>query len=251
MELDQRLAALEQKVEASFALDARLKAIEDSIRKMNPKSSVRDWIQTLSPFVIAITVFVIGFIFKDSVVQALEREKLDLSYVTNVRQLIQDLDKAEDQSSADSNAIALAMFGKFSIVPLVDRLHLGDGVTHLAAERGLRVTGTANPVAACSAFTKILRDSAHQYAWQTHTAVVRLMGVSDCVPSLPVLEAYLAELEALQDEAQIVKFSKRYSDGEAFDGESIDSIIVDLRGAIAILNLSRDRTDRGEEPWWK
>jgi len=250
MDPEQRLAALEQKVDSWLALDARLKSMEDSIKKMSPKSSVRDWIQTLSPFVIAITVFAIGFVFKDSVVQALEREKLDLSYVGSVRDLIKNLDEAKDQSSADSNAIALAMYGKFSLVPLIDRLH-GDDNAQLAAERGLRIVGSADPASACAAFTKVLADPAHQFMWQTHKAVVRLMGVSDCVPGIPVLDTYLAELGTLGDPVLLEKFAKRYSNGDAFDGENVDPFKQDVLAASEILKASRDRADRGEKAWWK
>jgi hypothetical protein len=250
MDSDLRLAELEQKVETWQMLDARLKAIEDSLKKMSPKSSVRDWIQTLSPFAIAITVFAIGFVFKDSVVQALEREKVDLSYVGNVRDLIKNFDTSQDQSSADSNAIALAMYGKFSLVPLIERLQGGD-VAQLAAERGLRIVGSIDPAAACSAFTKILLDPARQYPWQTHNAVVRLMGASDCVPGIPVLDAYLADMGALANPAKLQKFARRYSNSTAFDAENVDPFRQEVRDASSILNVSRDRADHGEKAWWK
>jgi len=250
MDPDQRLAALEQKVDSWFALDARLKSIEDSIKKMSPKSSLRDWISTLSPFIVAVTIFAVGFVLKDSVVQALEREKLDLSYVGSVRDLIKNLDEAKDQSALDSNAIALAMYGKFSLVPLIDRLNRGD-VAQLAAERGLRIVGSADPAAACAAFTRILLDPARQYLWQTQDAVVRLMGASDCVPGIPVLDGYLAELEKLSDPASIKTFAQRYSNSAAFDKENVGPLMQDVRDASAILKVSRDRAGQGEKAWWK
>ena len=250
MAMEQRIAVLEQKVDSWLALDARLKAIEDSIKKLGPKSSVRDWISTLSPFIVAVTVFAIGYIYKDSVVQALEREKLDLSYVVSMRDLIKSLDEAKDQSSAYSNAVALAMFGRFSLVPLIDRLH-GDDNSQLAAERGLRIVGSADPASACAAFTNVLLDPARQYMWQTHKAVVRLMGASDCVPGIPVLESYLAELGTLGDPELLKKFVKRYSNDDAFDGENVEPFKQDVLAALEILKASRDRADRGEKAWWK
>jgi len=250
MDPDQRLSALEQKVEAWQMLDARLKSIEDSIRKMSPKSSLREWIQTFSPLVTAIAVFAIGFIFKDSVVQALEREKLDLSYVSNVRDLIKGFDTAQEQSSADSNAVALAMYGRFSLVPLIERLQGGD-VAQLAAERGLRIVGSGDPAAACSAFTRILLDPARQYTWQAHKAVVRLMGAAECVPNSAVLDAYLADLRSLSDPARLPAFAKRFSNQGAFDAENVDAFKTQVEDSLAILTVSRARADSGEKTWWK
>ena len=250
MDPDQRLAVLEQKVEAWLMLDARLKSIEDSLKKMSPKSSLRDWIQALSPFVTALVIFVIGFILKDSVAQALDREKLDLSYVTNVRELIQGFDKAQEQSAADSNAIALAMYGKFSLVPLIERLQGGD-VAQLAAERGLRIVGASDPAASCAAFTRVLVDPARRYTWHTHEAAVRLMGASECVPAVPVLESYLVDLQAADNADKLVSFASRYSNSGAFDAENVEGFTGQVADAVAILKLSRDRADGGENALWK
>lgn len=252
MDPDQRLAVLEQKVEAWLMLDARLKAIEDSLKKVSPKSSVRDWIQALSPFVTALVIFAVGFVLKDSVTQALDRERLDLTYVTNVRELIKGFDTAQEQTSADSNAIALAMYGKFSLVPLIERLEGGD-VVHLAAERGLRIVGASDPAAACAAFTRIVLDPARRYRWQTHQSVVRLMGASDCVPAIPVLEACLADLRAAQDPAKLVQLAQRFSESEAFDAESLEGFTRQVADATSILTLSRDRARarNGDKAWWQ
>lgn len=249
---EERLSIVEQKVDSWLALDARLKAIEDSVRKFNPnpKSSLRDWFQTLSPFLTAIAVLVIGFVLKDSVVQALEREKLDLTYVTNVRDLIKGFDTAQEQSSADANAIALAMYGRFAIVPLIERLQGGD-VAQPAAERGLRIVGASDPAATCSALTKILLDPARQYTWQTHKVVIRLIGVSECVPSLGVLDPYLAQVRTLGDPTRLAVFARRFSNSDAFDAENVDSLKKQTEDATAILNVSRTRAENGEPAWWQ
>ncbi len=250
MDSDQRLSVLEQKVESGLALDARLKAIEDSLKKLSPWSSIRDWIQTLSPFVTAIAVFVIGFVLKDSVTQALEREKLDLSYVTNVRELIQGFDTAQDQSAADSNAVALAMYGRFSLVPLIERLQGGD-VAHRAAERGLRIVGASDPAASCAAFTRILVDPARRYGWQTHQSVIGLMGSADCVPAIPVLESCLADLHAADNPEKLAAFARRFSNSGAFDQENVDGFSQQILDAKSILEVSRARANSGERAWWK
>ena len=250
MDPDQRLAVLEQKVDAWLMLDARLKSMEDALKKASPKSSLRDWIQALSPFVTALVIFVVGFVLKDSVTQALDREKLDLTYVTNVRELIKGFDTAQEQTAADSNAIALAMYGRFSLVPLIERLQGGD-VVQLAAERGLRIVGASDPAAACAAFTRILLDPARRYRWQTHQSAVRLMGASDCVPAIPVLEACLAELHAAEDPAKLAEFAGRFSESDAFDAESLEGFRRQVADATSILKVSRERAAKGDKAWWK
>jgi hypothetical protein len=252
MEPDERLSILEQKVDSWLLLDARLKAVEDSVKKINPnpKSSLKDWIQTLSPLVTALVIFGIGFVLKDSVTQALARETLDLTYVTNVRDLIKGFDTAQEQTTADSNAIALAMYGKVAIVPLIERLQGGD-VAQLAAERGLRIIGDSSPAAACAAFIRILRDPARQYSWQTHEAVIRLVGFSECVPYMSVLEQYLVDARAVTDPERLTSFTHRFSNANAFDRSNIDELRQYVEDALVILNASRERANAGEKPWWK
>src|SRR5688572_29669828 len=117
-----------------MALDARLKALEDGLKQLKPRSTLRDWIQTLGPYLSGLIILIVGFWLKDSVTMAFQREQIDLSYVKDVRGLIENFDKATEQSSADTNAIALAMYGKFALVPLIERLETGD-VAKIAAER--------------------------------------------------------------------------------------------------------------------
>jgi hypothetical protein len=249
---EKRLAILEQKFESWHATDARLKAIEESIKKFNPnpKSSLRDWIQALSPFVTAIAVFIVGFVLKDSVSLALQREDLDLKYVKDVRDLIEGFDAAKEQSSADANAIALAMYGRFAIVPLIERLQGGD-VAQLAAQRGLSLVGANEPAAVCAAFTRLLHDPARRYIWQTHKVIIRLIAVSECVPNAPTLEGYLTELDGLGDPQRLAAFSQRFSNAEAFDAEGVDTLRRQTDQSLAILKLSRERAEGGEKAWWQ
>jgi len=244
-----RLARLEQKLEQAFALDARLHALEEAVKKLQPPSGVRDWLQTMGPYLGGLVVLVVGFWLKDSVSLALSREQLDLAYVKDVRDMIEDFDASTEQPSADANAIALAMYGKFAIVPLIERLQGGD-VAQLAAERGLRLIGDNQPADACPRFTKLLGDLTRRYTWQTYKSVLRLIGVSECVPSIAVLEAYLAELDqAAADPNQLAAFAAQFSNAEAFDVESADILKEQALEAVRILKLQRDRPTCGERTW--
>lgn len=264
---DERLTRLEQKLEHAFALDARLRTLEETARRLQPRSSLRDWLQTLGPYLGGLAVLIVGFWIKDSVSLALQREQLDLSYVKDVRDLIEDFDASTEQPAADANAIALAMYGKFAIVPLLERLQGGD-VAQLAAERGLRLIGANQPAAACPRFSRLLDDPARRYTWQTHKSTLRLIGISECVPSISMLEAYAEELElAIADSQRLMVYAERYSNAAAFDSESADSLKRQATEALTILRIQRDRPvcDRGfwalleskrnrpscgDPPWW-
>lgn len=246
---DERLARLEQKVEQAFALDARLRTLEEAVKKLQPRSGVRDWLQTMGPYLGGVVVLVVGFWLKDSVSLALQREQLDLAYVKDVRDMIEDFDASTQQPAADANAIALAMYGNFAIVPLIERLQGGD-VAQLAAERGLRLIGDNQPADACPRFTRLLGDPTRRYTWQTYKSVLRLIGVSECVPSIGVLEAYSAELDrAASDPQRLAVFAARFSNADAFDGESADILKQQAVEALRILKLQRDRPTCGEHTW--
>ena len=233
-----------------MALDARLKALEEGLKQLRPRSSLRDWIQTLGPYLSGLIILIVGFWLKDSVSLAFQREQLDLSYVKDVRELIENFDKATEQSSADANAIALAMYGRFAIVPLIERLESGD-VAKIAAERGLRLVGANQPAAACPRFAQLLDDPAHRFTWQTHKTIIRLMGVSECVESIGVLETYVVTLDKVSaDAGSLTTFAARFSDAGSVDLGSTDSLKEVAVEALVILRLQKSRSDSKERRWW-
>jgi hypothetical protein len=233
-DVEQRIAAIEQRVESAFALDARLKALESDVRKLR-SSSLRDWAQTLGPYVSGLVVLLVGFSIKDSVTLALQREQLDLEYVKQMRDLIQDFDEANSQAAADANAVGLAMYGKYAIIPLVERLEGGD-VAPLAAERGLRLVGGDDPAAACPKFIAVITDRARRFKWQTHKTMIKVIGQSSCTDAGPALEAYGAQLTSLGGDATAVaQFARRYAEKEGFDVESAASLQREVETALEIL----------------
>ena len=247
----ERLTNLEQKVESAMALDARLKALEDGLKQLKPRSSLRDWIQTLGPYLSGLIILIVGFWLKDSVSLAFQREQLDLSYVKDVRELIENFDKATEQSSADANAIALAMYGKFAIVPLIERLESGD-VAKIAAERGLRLVGANQPEAACPRFAHLLDNPGRRFTWQTHKTIIRMMGASECVDSIGVLEDYSSALgQAATDASHLAAFAERFSDPGAVDGGSVDSLKEVVGQALVVLTVQKRRIELKEQKWWR
>jgi hypothetical protein len=245
-----RLSNLELKVESAMALDARLKALEEGLKQLRPRSSLRDWIQTLGPYLSGLIILIVGFWLKDSVSMAIQRDQVDFSYVKDVRELIQNFDKATEQSTADTNAIALAMYGKFALVPLIERLESGD-VSKIAAERGLRLVGANHPEAACPRFANSLDDPSPRFTWQTHKAMIRLLGASGCEQDIGLLERYVVTLDrAAAEAAELPKFATRFSNPGVVDAETVDSLKTTASDALTILKLQQARSGK-ERPWWR
>lgn len=236
-DVEERVAAVEVRVEQAFAIDARLKSLEGEVRKLKGGSGLRDWVQTLGPYVSGLVVLLVGFWIKDSVTLALQREQLDLEYVKQMRDLIKDFDQAPNQAEADADAVGLAMYGQHAIIPLVERLEGGD-VAPLAAERGLGLIGSNAPQLACPKFVNVVSDRARRFKWQTHKTLIKVIGRSACVDAMPVLQKYHDELHALGGDAtKIATFARRYSEVESFDVDSVDSLGREIDTAVEILGL--------------
>lgn len=235
-DVEQRVAAVEARLESAFALDARLKTIEGDVRKLKGGSSVRDWLQTLGPYAGGLVVLLVGFWIKDSVTLALEREKLDLAYAQQMPALIKSFDESESPQVADRNAVALAMYGKYAISPLLERLELGGDVLPLAAARGLRIVGFQDGADACPTFRRVINDRTHRFTWQTHKTLIRVIGQSECADARADLEAYRAALQQLgSDQSRLETFARRYSTADGFDAESVLVLTTEIDRALAII----------------
>jgi hypothetical protein len=235
-DVEQRVAAVEARLESAFALDARLKTIEGDLRKVKGGSSLRDWLQTLGPYIGGLVVLLVGYWIKDSVTLALEREKLNLAYAQQMPALLKTLDESDSQQVADRNAVALAMYGKYAISPLLDRLELGGDVLPLAAQRGLRIVGFQDSVEACPTFRRVINDRTHRFKWQTHKTLIRVIGQSECADARADLESYRAALAQLgSDDTRLQAFAQRYSTADGFDAETVSSLTSEIDRALAII----------------
>lgn len=232
---EQRIGQLEARLEGAFAIDGRLKSLESQVSALK-KSSISDWLRGLGPFASSIALLFVGYWINDSVKHALDRETLDLAYVTQMRDLIKEFDSSTTQAAANANAIALAMYGRHAIIPLIERLNGGD-LANIAAEKGLLLVGSNDSVVTCPKFTAIINDKARRFPWQTHKTIIRVLGQSECTKSVPDLNAYRALLSQLgTDISAIANFSHRYSEPSGFNGESATGLRDEIDIALEILN---------------
>lgn len=240
-EVDQRIAALEARLEQALAIDARLRALDDRMgaaeRAQAPPGmlrGLRDWLQALGPYIAPAVVLILGIVINNSVEDALKREALDLQYASGMRDLVLKFDNAPDQAAADANAIGLAMYGRYAIVPLVDRLEGGD-IGPLAAEKGLRMIGLNHTDAACPMFVAVLADRGRRYRWQTQRTVVRLLGQSDCRSAAPALARLAQEAADANGETGLAQFARRFANADDFDQESRERLLAELTLARSLL----------------
>jgi len=240
---DRRVAQLETKVESALAIDARLRALEGDLKALKPKSGVREWLQALGPYVTGVIVLLVGYAVKDSVTLAMEREKLDLTYVTQMRDLVKDFDKAAESGDAGANAdaVALAMFGPHAILPLVARLESG-ATANIAAERGLTFIGANDPKNACPRYVQIMNDRAQRFGTSTHLSIVTVLWRASCLGALPDLERYAVELQGLEQDAKRREaFASRFAEPKAVDIDYIKALTEATAAALTSLKAQGSR----------
>jgi hypothetical protein len=241
--VEQRIAALEARLESAFAIDARLRALDAKVSDLQPKTPGKwDKIQILGSYISGLLVLVVGYVINDSVTHALDRQKLDLEYASQIRDLILEFDKADTVTAADANAIGLAMFGKYAIPPLLQRLNAGD-VASNAAEKGLQLIAVNFGADACPRYEAILTDHGRLYSWQTHRTIIRVMGRGKCTVSLFALQKYADDLSVVTpDDKSLQAFAgARYASVGGFDYESVQTLQGELKSALEILNAE----------WWR
>jgi hypothetical protein len=235
--LDQRVSALESRIDATFAVDTRLRSLETDVKalKTPARERLRDWLAALGPFASSLALLLVGYWINDSVKAALEREQLDLDYVKDMRDVIKDFNESTAQPEADANAIALALYGKHSILPLIAALDRGD-VANLAAEKGLLLVGGTDPLSACAQFATVINNVSQRYSWESHKTVIRVMGHSSCVRNTHDIMAYLERLKQKgTDPTDLKQFAERYSDPLTFDLESAAGLRGEAEAALKLL----------------
>ena len=195
-------------------LQKRVANLESNLKK-------RDWIDilgALSPFLTAVLVAWLGFSLKDSVDQALAREELHLTSVSEMQGLLATLRKPDvTKDDASAAALTLAAFGHYAIPSLMVTLAEADDVRPPAAEEGLEAVAASEPEAVCKRLQAEVTERTGRHYYTTHLAVLRLIGNIPCPAALPAVTAYRAEVEALKTPDAIAKYSGRYRQPLAAD----------------------------------
>ncbi len=160
-------------------------------------SPVRAWTapSVLMPFIQALLLAGLGFYFTDRVSNALEQKKLDLANVTEMQSLVTQLQAPEGELETYTGAaVALAAFGTYSIIPLMQLVQDGNENQAVAAQTGLRVVAMEKPKAVRAALMRALDNRTGFYSWKLHAFASRTLGEMGDPHALRTLLTYHAAL---------------------------------------------------------
>jgi hypothetical protein len=217
-------------------LQRRVEALESNLKK-------RDWVDiagALMPLFIAIVVGWMGWALKDSVDQALAKEQLHLTSVTEMQELLGTLRKPDvTRDAASAAALTLAAFGHYAIPSLMITLGEADDVRAPAAEEGLEAIAASEPAAVCARLESTVAQRNGRHHYMTHLAALRLISVIPCPQARAQLTAYRTEIDRLTTADAIEKFSPRYR--QALTVESVQELRTQLSQTLALLDAAPSR----------
>ena len=173
-------------------LQKRVDALESKLKK-------RDWVDVLgafTPFLSAILVAYLAYGLKDSVDQAMAREELHINSVSEMKDLLVTLRKAEvTKEEASAAALTLAAFGHYAIPSLMITLEEADDVRAPAAEQGLEAIAGSEPGPVCTKLQATIAERNGRHHYMTHLAALRLIGIIPCPAAAPALVAYKTDVD--------------------------------------------------------
>jgi hypothetical protein len=109
----------------------------------------------------------------------------------------------------------------------------GNLESQIAAERGLTSMGLTNQADLCDILGQVLDNRTQRYTAQSHTAVIRILGVTNCQTALPVLHRYEEFLKRADSDTALADYKRSVRDGTrsnvAGAKVALDSAFVQLR----------------------
>ncbi len=190
---DDRLERLDKQFsELSESLHERLDGIEKQLEK--PASKEREpWnrLKVFSPIISGVLVALIGLWATHSITGAIERQRLELSHLTAMRELMIKLgDPKVERSEAEATGVLLGAFGSRAVAPLIHELGKPGGNRPLAARAGLRAAAFKDPDGTCELLVQVLENRRGLFSWRTQEEAVRLIGEIGCLEAAHVLREY-------------------------------------------------------------
>lgn len=239
--IEDRIARLETEMgHLKPSLNERVERLEGVIKQEIPLS--RQVLEILGkyllPIISSIVIIVLGYWLKDSVDQALARQQLQLSYATEMQELLEKMSApGAPRSRIEAAALVLATFGAHAVVPLTNELQLEGSLRASAAESGLRAMALTESGQACRILDKVLTNRTRLYRWETHRRVIRLLGDLHCRDSIPALSDYRDLIaEADHDDAALERYRSNLRRDSVPERDSIHQIRSTLQRSLGLLN---------------
>ena len=143
---------------------------------------VNAWAEPVGKIVIPILVLIVAWWIKNFVDAALKEREIEVSTAQAMRSQLTIL-RAQDgltQPQADAAALALASFGRPSIVLLIREFDVGTVETSLAADKALLVLGLSHQRDLCAVLDSVLIDRGGRFRIETHSLAAKHIGQAQC-----------------------------------------------------------------------
>jgi len=169
--------------------DMRMEELAGRLEKLErEKEGPWSKFKAVSPLISTVLVAAMGFWATYSITGAIERERLDLSHLEAMRDLLAAVGTPNaEKTQAEASAVLLGAFGSHAVAPLVHELDMPGEVRPLAALKGLRTAAFNDPEATVAILVRVLENRSGLFSWQTHQYVVSLLGEIGNRQALPIL----------------------------------------------------------------
>jgi len=211
-------------------IDTRLKELQKKVEGLQPKK--RDnWekMQMIASIISPLITFGLGFFFINLVNQGIERQRVQVSNVSQMQSLLKELrDPSTPAEAAETAAISLSAFGPAAITPLLNLIQSGEANSVIAGETGLRAIGMTDQELTCQRLIKVIHSRSPLYSWFTHRSAIRLIGDLSCKDAVRPIEKYDGLLKNSTTEDGLAAFKQFVRDNPTLTAESIELLQKDI-----------------------
>jgi len=222
--------------ESLRCLESRIERLERPTPLPEPKKKdIWEKVQILGSVLTPIVAGILGYFLITTVNLSLQKQQLQLSGAKEMQGLLADLGNPDTSlEKAEASAIALAAYGRFAVVPLINELEAKTLNSQVAAQMGLHAIGVQDHDETCKQLIKTIDNRTKLYSWITHRYSLRLLGELGCQQAIPSLEAYKTSLGS--GTADSVKaYAKFVSDGNPPTLESVNNLKTEIDRSLEIL----------------
>ncbi len=197
--LEERVSDLERDVTSTLV---SLRSLISSLPDKEESAPLKTFLEKfLVPLIPGLILFLIGYFLIDSVRQDLNERQLQTTNAVQIKPLLdsllgRELPKSEE---ADASALALAGFGRYSVVPLLNVLEAGGESRLSAAKKGLIAAGHIEPRYACRVLISALDDRTQLYSWHSHKELIEIIGRLKCPSATEAFNRYESLLSLKPD----------------------------------------------------
>lgn len=222
-------------------VDLRLKELQKKVEGLQPKK--RDnWekVQMIASISTPLITFLLGFFFINLVNQGIERQKMQVSNVSQMQGLLKELrDPTTPAEEAETAAIALSAFGPAAITPLLNLIQTGEANSVIASETGLRAIGMTDQKLTCQRLVEVIQSRSPLYSWFTHRSAIHLIGDLSCSDALKPIDDYDALLKNSSTGNGVAQFKEFVRDNPTVTAESIELLQKDIERTKKILKKTK------------